>query len=311
MTLPGARDASGLGGVGLLSFSPWSFSLGSFSLVSSSFGRVHPGGFALSGHQIGRFDLGRGLQGFLRRRRLVSRIGRIGNRRPGADGTGFTAGWLGLLFAHVRNSPVKVDHLVTFIACEIVTGGGLTKILGTHPARFSLSSGEAGAAAAVRTRFMLLCGIAPARTDASFARPRFPINMAATTSQKAVGSMAIEKCIDEFDVDDVIFEEGSTGRELFVVLEGKVEIAKVGGAGKTVIVTLGKGEFFGEMAVIDGSSRSATAISAAADTRVMRINHARFVYLVSQQPAFALMIMDALSKRLRASNAVTFRAANP
>ena len=80
-------------------------------------------------------------------------------------------------------------------------------------------------------------------------------------------------------------------------------------ASKTVIVTLGKGEFFGEMAVIDGSSRSATAIAAAPHTRVMRINHARFVYLVSQQPAFALMIMDALSKRLRASNAVYFRAA--
>ena len=119
--------------------------------------------------------------------------------------------------------------------------------------------------------------------------------------------MAIEKCIAQFDVDDVIFEEGSTGRELFVVLGGKVDIAKVHGAEKTVIATLGKGEFFGEMAVIDGSARSATAIAAAPDTKVMRINHARFVYLVSQQPAFALMVMDALSKRLRASNAATFR----
>jgi len=123
--------------------------------------------------------------------------------------------------------------------------------------------------------------------------------------------MTIEKCINEFDEDEVIFEEGSTGRELFVVLDGQVEIAKLDGARKTVIVTLGKGEFFGEMAVIDGSSRSATAISAASHTRVMRINHARFVYLVSQQPAFALMVMDALSKRLRASNAVNFRAATP
>jgi CRP/FNR family transcriptional regulator, cyclic AMP receptor protein len=121
--------------------------------------------------------------------------------------------------------------------------------------------------------------------------------------------MAIEKCIKEFDVDDVIFEEGSTGRELFVVLDGQVDIAKMNGAGKNVIVTLGKGEFFGEMAVIDGSPRSATAIAAAPKTRVMRINHARFVYLVSQQPAFALMIMDALSKRLRAANAVAFKSA--
>jgi CRP/FNR family transcriptional regulator, cyclic AMP receptor protein len=121
--------------------------------------------------------------------------------------------------------------------------------------------------------------------------------------------MAIEKCINDFDVGDVIFEEGSTGRELYVVLDGEVEIAKIDGVAKTVIVTLGKGEFFGEMAVIDGSSRSATAIASSANTRVMRINHARFVYLVSQQPAFALMIMDALSKRLRASNDRTFRAA--
>jgi CRP/FNR family transcriptional regulator, cyclic AMP receptor protein len=121
--------------------------------------------------------------------------------------------------------------------------------------------------------------------------------------------MAIEKCINEFDVGEVIFEEGSTGRDLYVVLDGKVDIAKVNGPNKTVIVTLGKGEFFGEMAVIDGSSRSATAISSEPHTRVMRINHARFVYLVSQQPAFALMIMDALSKRLRASNDINYRAA--
>ena len=122
--------------------------------------------------------------------------------------------------------------------------------------------------------------------------------------------MAIEKCIDEYNVPDVIFEEGSAGRELFVVLEGKVDIVKPP-AGRRLIVTLGKGEFFGEMAVIDGSSRSATAVAAAPKTRVMRINHARFVYLVSQQPAFALMIMDALSKRLRASNAANFEAAAP
>ena len=121
--------------------------------------------------------------------------------------------------------------------------------------------------------------------------------------------MAIEKCINEFDVGEVIFEEGSTGRDLYVVLDGKVDIAKINGPNKTVIVTLGKGEFFGAMAVIDGSSRSATAISSAPQTRVMRINHARFVYLVSQQPAFALMIMDALSKRLRASNDINYRAA--
>src|SRR6266536_6455782 len=156
---------------------------------------------------------------------------------------------------------------------------------------------------------MLPCGNSvPLRLRKAISRLTWAVQQA----RRQGAAMAIEKCINEFDVDDVIFEEGSTGRELFVVLDGKVDIAKMNGGSKTVIVTLGKGEFFGEMAVIDGSSRSATAISAAPRTKVMRINHARFVYLVSQQPAFALMIMDALSKRLRASNAVTFRnAATP
>jgi CRP/FNR family transcriptional regulator, cyclic AMP receptor protein len=78
--------------------------------------------------------------------------------------------------------------------------------------------------------------------------------------------MAIEKCIKEYGAGEVIFQEGSTGRELYVVLDGEVEIAKINGPNKTVIVSLGKGEFFGEMAVIDGSSRSATAIAARADS---------------------------------------------
>lgn len=120
--------------------------------------------------------------------------------------------------------------------------------------------------------------------------------------------MAIEKCIKEYASSEVIFEEGSTGRELFVVLEGSVHIVRQIENREVLIATLGKGEFFGEMAVIDASPRSATAIAAADHTRIMRINHARFVYLVSQQPAFALMIMDALSKRLRASNNANLQA---
>jgi CRP/FNR family cyclic AMP-dependent transcriptional regulator len=122
--------------------------------------------------------------------------------------------------------------------------------------------------------------------------------------------MAIEKCINEFAASEVIFEEGSMGRELYVVLSGKVNIVKNRGPDSAVVASLGKGEFFGEMAVIDGSPRSASAVSADNHTKVMRINHARFVYLVSQQPAFALMIMDALSRRLRASNNVNFKASS-
>lgn len=91
---------------------------------------------------------------------------------------------------------------------------------------------------------MLPCGNSiPLRLRKSIS----PTNMYQPSSHKAGTAIMIEKCINEFDVDDVIFEEGSTGRELFVVLDGQVQIAKMNGASKNVIVTLGKGEFFGEM----------------------------------------------------------------
>lgn len=123
--------------------------------------------------------------------------------------------------------------------------------------------------------------------------------------------MPIDRCITDFHCGETIFAEGSKGRDLYVVLDGRVEIVKETMTGRTLIVTLGKGEFFGEMAVIDGSSRSASALAASGGAKVMRINHARFVYLVSQQPAFALMIMDALSRRLRATNDLNFGTAAP
>jgi CRP/FNR family cyclic AMP-dependent transcriptional regulator len=88
--------------------------------------------------------------------------------------------------------------------------------------------------------------------------------MAGPTSQKAGCTIALERYINEFDVDDVIFEEDSSGRELFVVIEGKVDIAKINDASKTVIVTLGKGEFFGEMAM---SSRCATSTNSTTPER--------------------------------------------
>ncbi len=83
----------GLGGIG-------SFNLGSFNLGRFELGVL--GSTALRRDQIGRFDLGQGFRGFLGRRRLARRIGCVGNGRPGADGSGFAAGRLGLLFTHVR-----------------------------------------------------------------------------------------------------------------------------------------------------------------------------------------------------------------
>ncbi|MBF0304889.1 MAG: Crp/Fnr family transcriptional regulator [Alphaproteobacteria bacterium] len=101
---------------------------------------------------------------------------------------------------------------------------------------------------------------------------------------------------------EVVFEEGAEGDEMFVVLDGRVDIVKRINGETTLLAQVVKGDFFGEMGVIEvASARSATALAGQDGTRVLAIDQARFVYLVSHQPAFALAVMEALSRRLRAT----------
>ena len=95
---------------------------------------------------------------------------------------------------------------------------------------------------------------------------------------------------------DIWLEEGSTGRELFVVLDGKIDIVKIAGATKTTIVTLGKGEFFGEMAVMSDQSRNAT-VRAKEAVDVLLIPKDDFARLGKNLPAFAEVFRELAAKR--------------
>jgi len=108
-----------------------------------------------------------------------------------------------------------------------------------------------------------------------------------------------DKFLKSFGKGDVIFEEGSVGKHMYVIVSGSVNIVKKAGGGEAVVATLGKGELFGEMALVDSLPRSASAIAVGDDTSAVEIDHAQFAYLVGQQPAFALIILKALSLRLR------------
>jgi CRP-like cAMP-binding protein len=108
-----------------------------------------------------------------------------------------------------------------------------------------------------------------------------------------------DRFLRAFGNGDVIFEEGSVGKHMYVVVSGSVRIVKKTGGEVAVVATLGKGELFGEMALVDSLPRSASAVAAGDDTSVVEIDHAQFAYLVGQQPAFALVILKALSLRLR------------
>jgi CRP/FNR family cyclic AMP-dependent transcriptional regulator len=108
-----------------------------------------------------------------------------------------------------------------------------------------------------------------------------------------------DKFLKSFGNGEVIFEEGSVGKHMYVVVSGRVDIRMKAGDGDAVVATLGKGDLFGEMALVDSLPRSASAVAAGDDTSAVEIDHAQFAYLVGQQPAFALIILKALSLRLR------------
>jgi CRP/FNR family cyclic AMP-dependent transcriptional regulator len=92
-----------------------------------------------------------------------------------------------------------------------------------------------------------------------------------------------------------IFEEGDTGEEMFGVIEGQVELRLHDGH----TFRIDPDDTFGEMAVIDSSARSATAV-ALVDTKLAVIDKAKFLFLVHETPMFALQVMKTLTQRLRA-----------
>lgn len=103
-----------------------------------------------------------------------------------------------------------------------------------------------------------------------------------------------EKGLVEVPAGEVIFEAGAAADNMFVVVEGEVEISKDG----RVLDTAGPGDAVGEMALIEERARAAT-VTASSDVKIALISKARFEYLVSQHPFFALDVMEQMADRLR------------
>ncbi|MEO1366859.1 MAG: cyclic nucleotide-binding domain-containing protein [Acidobacteriota bacterium] len=107
-----------------------------------------------------------------------------------------------------------------------------------------------------------------------------------------------------FDADEYIFRDGEEGEHLFVVLEGKVMIAKdVAGAGEEALAFLGRGDYFGEMALIDNKPRSATAKAHTEGAMVLMIPREVLEGILDIQKVSSLRLLKILcnliAKRLR------------
>jgi CRP-like cAMP-binding protein len=103
----------------------------------------------------------------------------------------------------------------------------------------------------------------------------------------------------EVKAGEVIFHEGDLGTEMFIVHEGRVEISKqVEGGESKPLAVFEKGDFFGEMALLEDLPRTATARALSAAT-LLSINGSTFDQMLRANPEIAVRMMRKLSRRLR------------
>lgn len=100
--------------------------------------------------------------------------------------------------------------------------------------------------------------------------------------------------------DEVLFREGDPGDKMYLIKSGKIKITKGGGDVDKTLAYLKEGDFFGEMAIIDESPRSATAI-AVDETRLVIIDREAFRSQVKKSPLIEY-ILETLTRRLRATD---------
>ncbi len=109
--------------------------------------------------------------------------------------------------------------------------------------------------------------------------------------------------LKSFKKDSIILSEQDAGSALFVMVTGKVKVARVSNddKNKEVILTLlNPSDFFGEMALLDGLARSAT-VTSLEDSQVFIIQRNDFLDLIQQHPEVSIALLQELTQRLRAA----------
>ncbi len=95
----------------------------------------------------------------------------------------------------------------------------------------------------------------------------------------------------------MIFSECQTGNDMYIIQSGQVKISKVVDNNEVLLAVLPKGEFFGEMALLENLPRSASAI-AHEDTTLMVVNRKNFVQMVATQAQLISRLTTTLAERL-------------
>ncbi len=99
----------------------------------------------------------------------------------------------------------------------------------------------------------------------------------------------------ELAAGEALFAKGDPGTAMFMVVAGSIRIHD----GEHTLTTLGEREVLGEMALLDGEVRSASA-TAVAETLLLRLDQAPFLHLLEEEVGMARGILKVLAQRLRA-----------
>jgi CRP/FNR family cyclic AMP-dependent transcriptional regulator len=105
----------------------------------------------------------------------------------------------------------------------------------------------------------------------------------------------------EYQKGDIIIREGDIGREMFIIKSGAVEVMKRNEDRPILLATLERGDFFGEMALLENAFRTATVI-ARETTSLIVLNVGSFLIKIKRDPSFAFNMMQKMSKRIRILN---------
>lgn len=113
---------------------------------------------------------------------------------------------------------------------------------------------------------------------------------------------SIKEFLKRFQAGTVIFREGELGSEMFIIQSGQVMISRSAGGQQRELAVLEKGDFFGEMALLDENpERSATA-TAISDVEALQMRSADLDSMLRRKPDIAIRMMMKLADRLRETN---------
>ena len=119
------------------------------------------------------------------------------------------------------------------------------------------------------------------------------------TSLKVITDKMVAR---SYDKEKMILIEESAGETFFLISKGSVKITRMSDDGREVILAiLGEGDFFGEMALLDGEGRSANVV-ALEDAEVLTLQRSDFLDILERFPKIAIHLLKELTTRIRHSD---------